>query len=168
MGDECLWVKTFDTMKRYIVTLTAEERTHLQTITRKRKAESTTVKRAFALLAADANEEKPATDEQIRDTYHLSLRTIERLRQRFVEDGLSIALTGKKRTVFKPVTFDGAVEAHVIALRCSQPPAGQAHWTMQLLADQMVKLKYVETIGRETVRKMLKKTQLSPGRSGRG
>ena len=152
-------------MKRYIVTLTPEERTHLAAIARKRKADSTIVKRAFALLAADANQEKPQTDQQIQQTYHLSLRTIERLRQRFVEDSLRIALTGKKRTVFKPITFDGAVEAHVVALRCSQPPAGYAHWTIQLLADQMIELKYVETIGRETVRKMLKKTKSSPGAS---
>ncbi len=168
MADECLCSTTCAVMKRYIVTLTAQERAQLETITRKRKADSLSVKRAFALLAADVNQDKPATDQQIQQTYHLSLRTIERLRQRFVEEGLDIALAGKKRTLFKPLTFDGAVEAHVIALRCSQPPAGQAHWTMQLLAEQMIELKYVETIGRETVRKMLKKTKLSPGESSRG
>lgn len=145
-------------MKRYIVTLTEAERTQLDSITRKRKADSLVVKRAFALLAADANQPQPATDQYIQQTYHLSLRTIERLRQRFVEDGVDTALNGKKRTVFKPKTFDGAVEAHLIALRCSNPPAGYARWTIQLLADQMVELNYVETIGRETVRSMLKKT----------
>jgi hypothetical protein len=145
-------------MKRYIVTLTEAERTYLDAITRKRKADSVVVKRAFALLAADANQTNPATDQHIQQTYHLSLRTIERLRQRFVEDGMAIALNGKKRTVFKPKTFDGAVEAHLIALRCSNPPAGHARWTIELLTDQMVELNYVETIGRETVRTMLKKT----------
>ncbi len=168
MADECLYSKTSFGMKRYIVTLTPQERAQLEAITHKRKADSQVVKRAFALLAADANQEKPYTDQQICQTYHLSLSTIGRLRQRFVEDSLDIALTGKKRTVFTPITFDGAVEAHVIALRCSHPPAGHARWTIQLLADQMVELKYVETIGRETVRKMLKKTKLSPGRSARG
>lgn len=145
-------------MKRYIVTLTDSERTHLETITHKPKADSQLVKRAFTLLAADANQPNPATHQHLQQTYHLSLRTIERLRQRFVEDGLEVALKGEKRTVFKPKIFDGAVEAHLIALRCSQPPAGHAHWTIQLLTDQMVELKYVESIGRETVRTMLKKT----------
>lgn len=145
-------------MKRYIVTLTDAERIQLEAITRKRKADSQIVKRAFALLAADSNQPNPATDQHIQQIYHLSLRTIERLRQRFVEDGVEIALNGRKRTVFKPKTFNGAVEAHLVALRCSQPPAGHARWTIQLLADQMVELTYVESIGRETVRTMLKKT----------
>ena len=122
-------------MKRYIVTLTDSERAQLEAITRKRKADSDVVKRAFALLVADANQPNPATDQLIQQTYQLSLRTIERLRQRFVEDGLQMVLTGKKRTVFKPKTFDGAVEAHLIALRCSQPPTGHARWTIQVLSD---------------------------------
>lgn len=155
-------------MKRYIVTLTDAERTQLETITHKRKADSQVVKRAFALLTADASQPNPATDHHIQQTYHLSLRTIERLRQRFVEDGLQTALNGKKRIVFKPKTFDGALEAHLIALRCSQPPAGHARWTIQLLTHQMVELNYVESIGRETVRMMLKKTKSNPGKSVRG
>lgn len=145
-------------MKRYIVTLTDTERAQLEAITRKRKADSQVVKRAFALLAADDNQPSPATDQHIQQTYHLSLRTIERVRQRFVEEGVNIALNGKKQTVFKPKTFDGAVEAHLIALRCSHPPSGYARWTIQLLTDQMIELKFVESIGRETVRTMLKKT----------
>ena len=152
-------------MKRYQVTLTQSERSHLETITRKRKADSQIVKRAFALLAADQNQPQSRTDQQIQQTYHLSLRTIERLRQRFVEEGIEVALKGKKREVFKPKTFDRAVEAHLVALRCSQPPAGHARWTIQLLADRMVELTYVETIGRETVRTMLKKTRSSLGGS---
>ncbi len=155
-------------MKYYVVTLTEAERTQLEAITHKRKADSQVVKKAFALLLADANQPNPATDQLIQQTYHLSLRTIERLRQRFVEDGLEIAINGKKRTVFKPKIFDGAVEAHLVALRCSQPPIGYARWTIELLADQMIELKYVESIGRETVRTMLKKIKLSPGKSARG
>lgn len=152
-------------MKRYHVTLTGSERSHLETITRKRKADSQIVKRAFALLAADQNQPQPSTDQQIQQTYHLSLRTVERLRQRFVEEGIEIALKGKKREIFTPKTFDGAIEAHLVALRCSQPPTGHSRWTIQLLTDQMVELNYVETIGRETVRTMLKKTRLSLGGS---
>lgn len=145
-------------MKKYLVTLTEQERTQLQAIIAKRKADSQVVKRAYVLLAADQNQADWLIDEQIQKTYHVSIRSIERLRQRFVEDNLDTALHGKKREKYKEKVFDGAVEAHVVALRCSQPPTGFARWTVRLLAQQMVELQYVETIGRETVRKMLKKT----------
>lgn len=82
-----------------------------------------------------------------------------------MEDGCEFALNGKKRENYKDVVFDGAVEAHLIALRCSHPPAGYARWTVRLLAEKMIELNYVETIGRETVRKMLKKTRSNPGDS---
>ena len=145
-------------MKKYHVTLTESERDQLKAIIAKRKADSQAVKRAYVLLAANENQSNWAKDEQIQKTYQVSIRSIERLRERFVEDGLEMALNGKKREKYKEKIFDGAVEAHVVALRCSQPPAGHARWTVRLLAQQMVELSYVETIGRETVRKMLKKT----------
>jgi hypothetical protein len=94
----------------------------------------------------------------------MSIRMVERTRQRFVEDGFHIAVWGKKREVFKEKLFDGQVEAKVVALRCSQPPLGYAHWTMQLLADRMIELEYVESISRESVRQMLKKTPSNRGR----
>jgi parvulin-like peptidyl-prolyl isomerase len=150
-------------MKKYHVTLTESERDQLKAIIAKRKADSQIVKRAYVLLAADENQSEWLQDEQIQQTYRVSIRSIERLRQRFVEDDLQTALQGKKREKYKEKVFDGAVEAHVVALRCSQPPAGYARWTVRLLAQQMVELEYVETIGRETVRKMLKKTNSSPG-----
>jgi len=152
-------------MKKYHVTLTADERRHLQAIIAKRNAKSQAVKRAYTLLAADENQSDWLKDEQIKAAYQVSIRSIERLRERFVEDGLDIAIQGKKREKFKEKVFDGTVEAHVVALRCSQPPAGHARWTVRLLAQKMVELEYVETIGRETVRKMLKKTRLSLGGS---
>lgn len=145
-------------MKKYRVTLLESERDQLKAIIAKRKADSQVVKRAYVLLAADENQHNWLKDEQIQKTYQVSIRSIERLRERFVEDGLEMALNGKKRENYKEKVFDGAVEAHVVALRCSQPPAGHARWTVRLLAQQMVELQYVETIGRETVRKMLKKT----------
>ena len=150
-------------MKKYHVTLTGSERDQMKAIIAKRKADSQAVKRAYVLLAADENQSDWAKDEQIQKTYQVSIRSIERLRERFVEDGLEMALNGKKRKKYKEKTFDGAVEAHVVALRCSQPPAGYARWTVRLLAQQMVELQYVEAIGRETVRKMLKKTRSSLG-----
>lgn len=155
-------------MKKYHVTLTQEERQQLKAITTKRKADSQIVKRAFSLLAADENQTDWLNDEQIHQTYHLSIRQIERLRQRFIDDDFETALYGKKREKYKDKVFDGAVEAHLVALRCSQPPAGHARWTVRLLAQKMVELTYVETIGRETVRKMLKKTNSSRGVSNRG
>jgi len=152
-------------MKKYHVTLTDEERDQLKAIIAKRKANSQAVKRAYVLLAADENQTGWLKDEQIQKTYQVSIRSIERLRERFVEDGLDMALKGKKREKYKDKVFDGAIEAHVVALRCSQPPSGHARWTVRLLAQQMVELQYVETIGRETVRKMLKKTRSSLGGS---
>lgn len=150
-------------MKKYHVTLTTDERQQLQAIITKRNAESQAVKRAYILLAADENQPSWLKDEQIKATYRVSIRSIERLRERFVEDGFEVALQGKKREKYKDVVFDGAVEAHVIALRCSEPPTGYARWSIRLLAEKMVELNYVEAIGRETVRKLLKKTRSSLG-----
>lgn len=152
-------------MKKYHVTLTNEERRQLQAIIAKRNAQSQTVKRAYVLLGADENGPAPMKDEHIKATYQVSIRSIERLRERFVEDGFEMALNGKKREKFKDIIFDGSVEAHVIALRCSEPPTGYARWSVRLLAEKMIELSYVETIGRETVRKMLKKTNSSLGGS---
>jgi len=145
-------------MKKYHVTLTDSERDQLKAIIAKRKADSQAVKRTYVLLAADENQPGWLKDDQIQKTYQVSIRSIERLRERFVENGLEMALNGKKREKYKEKVFDGAVEAHVVALRCSQPPLGHTRWTVRLLAQQMVELSYVEAIGRETVRKMLKKT----------
>jgi len=155
-------------MKKYHVTLTTDERQQLQAIIAKRNAKSQAVKRAYVLLAADETQATWLKDEQIKTTYQVSIRSIERLRERFVEDGLETAIQGKKREKYKDKVFDGAVEAHVVALRCSEPPTGYARWSVRLLAEKMVELNYVESIGRETVRKMLKKTNLSRGASSRG
>ena len=145
-------------MKKYRVILNEEEREYLQSLISKRHEQSTIVKRAYVLLAADEGNSAGACDELIKHRYGLSLRSIERLRQRLVEEGLQVALVGKKREVFKEKIFDGAVEAHLLALRCSQAPAGYNRWTIRLLADKLVELEYVESISRETVRQLLKKT----------
>jgi hypothetical protein len=104
--------------KRYPVTLTAEEPSFLDAIISKRSEKSAVVKRAFVLLAADANGEKQWTDSRISESYGLKTGSIEKIRQRFVEDGLQTVLQGKPRSRFKPKTFDGKVEAHLIAIRC--------------------------------------------------
>jgi len=154
--------------KKYRVTLTDKEREQLEAVVKKRNPKAIQVKRAYILLAADELGEKRWADDQMQTTYGVSLRSIERLRQRWVEDGLDVALHGKKREVFKEKLFDGRVEAHLIALRCSDPPVGRVRWTLHLLADRMVALEHVPAISHESVRQMLKKTRSNRGRGNRG
>jgi transposase len=150
--------------KKYRVHLSQEERTYLQTLIEVRSSKSQQVKRAYVLLAADEQGDKGWKDEQIQQTYGLSRASIERLRERFVMEGFQQALAGKKREVFKEKVFTGEVEAKLIALRCSDSPKGYNRWTLQLLADEMVRLEYVEHISDESVRQILKKTCSSPGK----
>lgn len=142
--------------KKYRVTLTEEEQTQLKGTIQQRNAQAVQVKRSYILLAADENGEG-LSDEVIRSRYQVGLRTVERLRERFVLAGLSAALQGKKRQVYKEKVFDGRAEAHLIALRCSAPPRGYQQWSMRLLAEKMVELQYVEQISHESVRQLLKK-----------
>lgn len=150
-------------VKKYLVSLTEAGQNELQDITRRRNAKAPAVKRAYVLLAADENGENLPDSEMAR-RYKVTTRCIEGLRKRFVENGFSEAVYGKKRTVSKEKTFDGRVEAHLVALRCSDPPQGHSAWTLHLLAEQMVRLGYVESISHESVRQLLKKNQLKPWR----
>jgi len=149
--------------KKYIVTLTEIEQATLFDIIKKRDEKSITVKRAYVLLAADENGDKSWSDKQISETYHVRTKTVENLRQRFVEDGFDIALNGKPTEPKKEKIFDAVIEAKLIATRCSEVPDGFNKWTLRMLADKMVELDYVETISHETVRQILKKTKLSHG-----
>ena len=145
--------------KRYHVTLTSEERETLEKLLASRKSQSVFVKRAYILLALDENQGTGRlTDEEIRIRYRVGQRSIERTRQRFIEEGFQIAIHGKKRSVFKDKKFDGRVEASLIAMRCQSPPAGVQAWTLRLLAEQLVELGVVERISHESVRGLLKKT----------
>lgn len=150
--------------KKYRVTLTEKEREQLERVVKKRNPKAIQVKRAYILLAADERGEKRWADDQIRTTYGVSIRSIERLRQRWMEEGLDVALSGKKREVFKEKLFDGRVEAHLLALRCSAPPEGRIRWTLHLLADRMVALEHVPAMSYESVRQILKKTRSNRGR----
>jgi transposase len=143
-------------VKRHIVSLTAAEQNELQEIIRRRNEKAQAVKRAYVLLAADENGEN-LPDSEISRRYKVTIRCIEGLRKRFVENGFSEAVYGKKRTVFKEKIFDGRVEANLVALRCSNPPQGHSAWTLHLLKDHMVRLGYVESISHESVRQLLKK-----------
>ena len=149
--------------KIYHIDLTEEERVRLTSIVNKRKSSSELSKRSSILLAADRLGEKKWSDKQISETYVVSIRTVERLRERLVNDGLSVALAGKPRMNLHKIKFDGEVEAKLVALRCSDPDAGYSSWTLNLLADKMVELSYVESISCVTVHRILKKTKLNLG-----
>jgi transposase len=152
-------------MKKYKVTLTAEERQQLHELTTAGKAAAQKLLHARILLKADAAEGGPAwTDERIADALDVSTATIVRVRQRFVEHGFEAALVRKKQDrPSRQRKLDGAAEARLIALACSQAPDGRAAWTLQLLADKLVELKVVDSVCDETVRRVLKKTRSSRG-----
>jgi transposase len=152
-------------MKKYKVTLTAEERLALQALVTKGKAAAKKLMHARILLKADAAAEGPAwTDDQIAEAVAVNRRTIEHVRQRFVEQGLEAALVRKKQDrPSRERKLDGAGEARLITLACSKPPLGRAAWTLRLLADRLVELQIVASISTETVRQVLKKTNSSRG-----
>jgi hypothetical protein len=145
--------------KKYIVRLSDEERNQLTALTSKGKAAAYKIRHAHILLKADAD--GPAwTDVKIAESFSISVNTVLGVRQRLVEQGLEAALNRKKQDCpSRAPLLDGAGEARLIALRCSEPPAGHARWTLRLLADQAVALEIVEAISHETVRQALKKTR---------
>lgn len=140
------------TLKKYIVQLTSEERKELLALTTKGKASARTLKRAMVLLAADDGD----SDSTIAGKVRVHIDTVSDIRRRLVEYGLEPALYERPRPG-KARMLDGRQEAHLIALTCSTPPEGRAHWTMQLLADKLVELQIVESISDETVRRTLKR-----------
>ena len=149
--------------KKYRVTLTAEEREELQTLVAKGKASARKLAPARVLLQVDETEAAPGrTDEETAAVLHLSVRTIERVRERFVEQGLAAALLPKPSTRRYERAFDGAQEARLIALACSAPPEGKSRWTLRLLTEQLIELQVLDTVSRECVRQALKKTNSSP------
>jgi transposase len=152
-------------MKKYKVTLTAEERKSLQELISAGKAAAKKLLHARLLLKADAAPGGPAwTDARIAEALEVNVRTVERVRQRFVEESLEAALGRKKQErPSRPRTLDGKAEARLIALACSTPPRGRTRWTLRLLADTLVELEIVDTVSTETVRRTLKKTNSSRG-----
>ena len=147
-------------MKKWIVRLEAEERQQLEQLVRVGKAAAYKIRHANVLLAVDESEQGPGcTDEQVSRTLGMTVRSIEMLRRRFVEEGLEACLVHKKRGMPSVNRkFDGEKEAKLIALACGPPPKGRARWTLELLADQVVQLGIVESCGAETIRRTLKKT----------
>ena len=152
-------------MKKFIVTLTEEEREHLAGITSKGKHRSQKLLNALTLLACDEGEhqKKRSKNEEIARVLNTSMRKIDRVKKRFVIDGLDVALHGRKGSRVYDKKADGDFEAHLVALSCSNPPEGFSRWTLRLLAEKVVELDYIDNISHETVRRVLKKTNLSLG-----
>jgi transposase len=145
--------------KRYRVTLTQQEQEELEQMIRKGKSAASKLAHARALLLADESEGAPSrTDQQIAGALNLSTRTVERVRQRFVEQGLEAALVPTRSNRVYTRKLDGKQEAKLIALACSKPPAGKKRWTLRLLADEAVELEITDSLSHETVRQTLKKT----------
>jgi transposase len=154
---------------KYVVRLSNDERGQLEDLVARGRVAKTTRQRAQVLLHADQGPKSPAAvDEAIADLVGVSLSTVHRVRQQFVEEGLEMSLYRKPATNRQYRKLDGAQEAHLVALACSSPPAGRVCWTMQLLADKLVELEIVESIGREAVRTTLKKTFFNPGGKSNG
>ena len=150
--------------KRYRVTLTDEERQDLQKLVSVGKGAARKLMRARVLLSADEADGRPGKpDAEIAEALSCGRATIERVRKQFVEEGLAAVLQPKPSTRVYERKMDGRAEAHLIALACGAPPAGRSRWTLRLLGDRMVGLGHVESLSHETVRRTLKKTNLSLG-----
>jgi transposase len=147
--------------RKYIVTLTSEERKVLTRLVSAGQDKAYRIKHANILLAADENGPNLPSQE-ITKAFCCHLNTVSGICQRFVEQGLAAALDRKKRlTPPTPKKLDGRGEAQLIALACRKPPDGSSRWALRLLADELVELGVVESISHETVRRVLKKTSLS-------
>jgi transposase len=148
--------------KQYKLTLSADEATLLQAIVAQRQAKSTVVVRAQSLLAVAENG-LGWRDTQAVEAYGVSVRTLERLRQRACEGGIEAALHGQPRQQWPASKYTGEVEAHLVATACSAPPDGHSRWTLQLLAQRLVALDVVSAASAAGVGRVLKKTSLSRG-----
>ena len=144
--------------KKWVVDLSAEERGELLGLIRKGKAAARRLTRAHILLLADEGR----TDEEIAAALHTNRSTAERVRHRFVEEGLEAALSERSRPGAEPV-LDAHSEAVLLALACANPPEGRTAWSMQLLADELVQRGVVGGISDETVRRVLKRSGWRPG-----
>lgn len=145
--------------KKYRVRLSEEERNELEGLVKKGKEAACKRMHAQILLKADEGELGPCwKDEEIVKALDVSVSTVERLRERLVTQGLASALNRAPVDRSARRKLDGEQEAHLIALACSEPPEGRARWTLELLANRMVELKYVESLSDESVRRVLKKT----------
>ncbi len=151
--------------KRYPVILDRSQRDYLLDLITSGTESARKLTRSRILLKADEGEFGPAyADKEIKEAVEVSIPTIERTRKTFALEGLTAAVTPKKRSKpSRPQKFDGEKEAHLIALACSEAPEGHARWTLRLLAEKMVELNHVSSVSHETIRRTLKKTHLALG-----
>jgi len=149
--------------KKYRVKLTEEERKCLKLLISKGKASARKIIHANVLLHADETVTGSLKDTAIAEAIHISLLTVERVRKRFVEEGLESALNPKVQKRRRAKKLDGEAEAFLVATACSPAPEGYNDWTLKLLAERLVECEIVDSISGETVRKTLKKTNLNPG-----
>lgn len=152
-------------MKKYTITLTKDERDNLKKIKSKGRHKSQKLINSLILLGCDEGkyQEKKSTNEEISRVLTIGMRKIDRIKKRFVEHGLDITLNGMKGNRVYAKKADGDFEAHLVALSCSEPPEGFARWSLRLLADKVVELKYIDKISHETIRQVLKKTNSNLG-----
>jgi transposase len=152
-------------MIKYTIHLSKSEREELMGVISKGSHTSQTFRAAYILLNCDEGKyAEKVTNEQISKVLKVGMRTIDRIKKRFVEEGMEATLERKPTSRSYEVKADGDVEARLVTLCCSEPPKGYAKWSLRLLADKMVELKYAESISYETVRRVLKKTSLNRGK----
>ena len=152
-------------MVHYKVTLTKKERAELKFIITKGKHTSQQYRNACILLNCDEGKYgKKISNDQIAQVLQIASKTVERLKQRFIEEGFEACMERKPYPSKEKIITDGDFEAHLIALSCSKSPDGYARWSLRLLADKMVELKYAEHVSHETVRQVLKKPNLNLGK----
>jgi hypothetical protein len=153
-------------MIRYHIYLTQQEREELEAMVSKGKRKATYIRTAHVLLASDqANGRQSAAS--ISEAYHLSTKSVERIRRQFCQKGMDI-FTPQPHKTRSDKKIDGSVEAHIIAICCSEPPAGQSRWKLQLVADKVVELGILDHLSATSVATVLKKTNSSPGVSKNG
>jgi transposase len=152
-------------MVRYTIKLTKAEVEELHSVINKGSHTSQTFRAAYILLNCDEGKySDKVTNEQITKVLKVGMRTIDRVKKKFIEEGLEAVLERRSTTRIYERKADGDIEAKLVTLCCSEPPPGFAKWSFRLLADKMVELKYVESISHVTVRSVLKKTNLSLGK----
>src|SRR5215204_1539830 len=161
----CVSLLKLTQMIRYTIKLTKNEVSELMSIINKGSHTSHTFRAAYILLNCDEGSfSDKVTNEQISTVLKVGMRTIDRIKKRFVEEGLEGVLERRSTSRVYDKKMDGDVEAKLVSLCCSKPPKGYAKWSLRLLADKMIELKYVESISHVTVRSVLKKTKSTLGK----
>ena len=152
-------------MKKYTVTLTKDERETLDSRKTKGKHNAQEILNALILLACDEGkyQSNRSTNEEISRILNISMRKIDRVKKRFVEEGLDRALNKQTGNRVYETKMDGDFEAHLVALSCSKAPEGYTRWSLRMLAEKVVELGYIDTVSHESIRRVLKKTKLNLG-----